>query len=263
MRKFRRWRLLVWSLVASLVLHAFIVWVLGPLFLHRFTINAREQVPIVATISMSRRIERRTQPQRAMHRVIPQPQTQPPQPQHVAQVQPPQRQIELPHLTPRRNAAQPPPKHGLTQADLNAQTRQFEKTIAQAKAANNPLAGVAQATVKPESPKRYSFNVASQVGSPLPNGLLVAIGRRYKGAYAIYQVHYDVEYVDGEQESGDVPWPIRYPRNADPFAEGIHTMPLPGPPPDWTLPAGVELPPLLKNCYDHRYEYCPIAYEGE
>jgi hypothetical protein len=247
-------------LVASLVLHALIVWVLGPLFMQRVAPSARVQPPLIVTISTAPRIAKRTQPQRAMHRVV-QVQTQPQQQRQVAQAPAPREQIVLPHLS--RNAKQPPPKHGLTQADLDAQTRQFDKTIAQAKAANNPLAGIANANVKPQTLKRYAFNVAGQVGSPLPNGLLTPTDRRYKGPYTIYYVHYDVEYVDGEQESGDVPWPIRYPSSADPFAEGIHTMPLPGPPPNWTLPAGTDLPPLLKNCYDHRYMYCPIAREGD
>ena len=261
MRKFRRWRLLVWSLALSIVLHALIVWVLGPLFVQHFTQSAREQVPIVATISMARRIAKHTQPQHALHRVIPLPPQQPQQRQ-VAQAAP-RAAIVPPHITYSRTATQPPPKHELTQADLDAQTRGFEKTIAQAKAANNPLSGIASATVKPEAPKRFAFNVRSEIGSPLPNGLLIPTSEERKGAYTIYYVHYDVEYLDGEQESGDVPWPITYPRNADPFAAGIHTVPLPGPPPGWSVPAGTDLPPLLKNCYDHRYQYCPIAYEGE
>lgn len=248
MRKFRRWRLLLWSLFVSLVLHGLFVWFAGPLWLNRFTARAQTQRPEVTTISTAVRIEKRAQPERAAHPVVPQPQ--------------PRTVIVPPRITHTR-AVQPPRTHVLTQADLDAQTRQYEKTIAQAKAANNPLAGIATATVKPHSPKRYTFNIAGEVGSPLPNGLLVAIDSWRRGGYTYYHVHYDVEYADGEQESGDVPWPIRYAADADPFAQGIHTMPLPGPPADWTPPAGTQLAPLLKNCYDHRYTYCPIAYEGE
>lgn len=260
MRKFRRWRLLLWSLLASLVFHALFVWLAGPLWLNRFIMRAREQQPVVATISTAARIDRMPKPQRAMHRVV-RIQPQPQQPKHVAAAAP-REQVVPPHLTHTR-AEQPQRTHALTQSDLDAQTKQFEKTIAQAKAVNNPLAGISTASVKPAAPKRYTFNVASQVGSPLPNGILEPTDRWRRGGYTYYYVHYDVEYTDGEEESGDVPWPIRYPTGADPFAQGIHTMPLPGPPADWTPAAGAELQPLIKNCYDHRYAYCPIAYEGE
>lgn len=260
MRKLRRWRLFWLSLLASLALHALFVWLAGPLWLDRFIANAKLQQPLVTTISSAARIEQRPKPQRAAHQVVPAPQTQP-QPQRVAAALP-HSAVVPPHRTRSRQPA-PPKTHSLTQSVLDAETRQFEKTIAQAKAANNPLAGIVSATVKPQSPKRYTFNIAGQVGTPLPNGLLVAMDSWPRGNYTYYHVHYDVEYADGEQESGDVPWPIRYPKNADPFAQGLHTMPLPGPPAGWTPPAGADLPPLIKNCYDHRYAYCPIAYEGE
>lgn len=261
MRKFRRWRLFLWSLFASFVLHALFMWLAGPLWLNRFAAHEKQQQAVVTTISTAVRIDRRMQPERAAHPVVPQPQHALPQPQHVAAAAP-HAAVVPPHIT-RTRSVTPPQPHVLTQADLDAQTRQYERTIAKAKAANNPLAGIANAAVKPESPKRYTFNIASEVGSPLPNGLLVAIDSWHRGGYTYYHVHYDVEYADGEQESGDVPWPIRYPPGADPFAQGIHTMPLPGPPADWSPPAGTQLAPLLKNCYDHRYTYCPIAYEGE
>jgi hypothetical protein len=38
-------------------------------------------------------------------------------------------------------------------------------------------------------------------------------------------------------------------------------MPLPGPLPGYVLPDGVALDPLVKNCLDHHYDYCPIEHE--
>jgi hypothetical protein len=248
----RRWRLLIFGLLASLLIHGATAWLL-PAF---FEQNAHDFAqPERVSISTAARIDKLTRPQRAMHRLIP----QPPQVARVTRHQ--AAPVVPPHLRPRISKSPrpiPPQSPQLTQAQLDAQMRSFERTIAQAKAAANPLAGAVRASVTPEAPKRYAFNVAGSVGSPLPEGTLTPIRRWKQGDYVYYYVHYDVEYVDGGTESGDVPWPIRFPANADPFRAG-NRFPLPGPPANYIAPDDAQLNPLIKNCYDHRYSYCPIA----
>jgi hypothetical protein len=250
----RRWRPFFWFLLASLLLHA----------LTASVIPAPPPQPIyeriTTTISSALRIEKRTQPQRAMHRPVH-------RPQRIARAAPaPVAQVVPQHITPRlSHSPRPVPQQSpqITQAQLDAQTRSFERTIAQAKAAQDPLAGLAQSTVRPEAPKAYAFNIRSDVGAnPLPNGTITPLRRWQRGAYVYYYTHYDIEYVDGETESGDVPWPIHFPLGADPFARGGR-FPLPGPPPDYVAPADTQMNPFIKNCYDHRYPYCPIEREGD
>ncbi len=82
------------------------------------------------------------------------------------------------------------------------------------------------------------------------------------GDVVYYYVRYSVTYPDGTFETGVVPWPIHFPLNNDPFARGVHSMPLPGPAPDYVASADTAMHALVKNCYDHRYDYCPIAREN-
>lgn len=229
---------------------------------------ARTVLPVLAhrppeeivAISSAVRIEHRTHPVPA-HNPIPRPRAVPNIPREPAPPapKPVPRHVATRHLREIAKIAYNAP--AINQQQLNAQTQSFEKTIAQARAANDPVAGAATSNVTPEAPKRYAMNVNGSFGTPVPEGVLYPLKRWIQGQYVYYYVRYLAEYADGTTESGIVPWPIRFPASNDPFAHDRHHMPLPGPMPDYVASAGVQMQPLVKNCYDHRYDYCPIAHE--
>jgi hypothetical protein len=266
LRRTRRPRPMFWYALLSALLHVFVVALLAGSILHAFVHpHERQQPPVMVSISSALRIEPRPQPVPAKHPIErPQPRPQP------VQQQPPPQPREMtarrPELSkPARVAyVQPRPRpeqQTLTQSQIDAQTRAFARTIAQARAASDPIAGAADSHVKPAAPKRSVLNLQGNFGPPQPEGVLYPLKRWIDGPYVYYYVRYDAEYADGTTETGIVPWPIRFPLNNDPFARGIHHMPLPGPLPDYVLPSGVAMHPLVKNCWDHHYEYCPIAHE--
>lgn len=271
-RRTRQSRPLFWSLALSAFIHVFAVSLIAGAVLHAFVhANQQQQPPVMVSISSAMRIEPKANPMPARHpieRPQPQPRVQQQQPQPQQQTQPVQRAVaRRPELSkPSRVAYVQPQRREqqaqtLTQAQLDAQSRAFEQTIAQARAASDPIAGAANSNVAPSAPKRQALNLQGDFGRPQPEGILYPVKRWTDGPYVYYYVRYDAEYADGNVESGVVPWPIRFPLNQDPFARNIHRMPLPGPLPGYALPTGVAMQPLVKNCYDHKYEYCPIAHE--
>lgn len=223
----------------------------------------RKQPPEIVTISSAVRIEHRPRPVPA--RARPQQRTVPvPRAVHVAAAPrrvPLIRQTPPPLQTPRHTALayQRPPVS--ENQRLQAQNRTFERIIAQARAANDPVAGAVERPVAPDAPKRYTLNMEGSFERPRPEGILYPLKRWVDDGWVYYYVRYDAQYADGTTESGQVPWPIRFPEGADPFARGRQRMPLPGPMSDYVASADVAMAPLVRNCYDHRYAYCPIAHE--
>ena len=118
----------------------------------------------------------------------------------------------------------------------------FAKTIAQAREADNPLRGTQGSGV--EAPKHYSALFGTGGGGP--HGYIKPTRAWTDGGYHYYYVHIDVYWEDGTQESDDVPWPIRYLPQDDPFPRDQHEIPLPGPLPDYVLPPNTILPRALK-----------------
>ncbi len=259
-RKTGRARPFFWFTLLSGVLHFFAVALLALfVFRHFVPLSPPKQQPVMVSISTATRIERRSHPIRARQPLErPRPIQQPnpvERPRAVEPVRP--RFLARPVVRPHARAPMP----SLTQSQIQAQTLAYERTIAQAKAANDPVAGAATSKLTPSASRPTKLNIDGSFGRPQPEGVLYPQKRWVDGPYAYYYVQYTAEYADGTTESGQVPWPIRFPLSDDPFARHIHRIPLPGPPPDFVLQAGVALQPLVKNCYDHHYEYCPIAHE--
>lgn len=262
---------MLWYILLSAAFHLVVVSGLVALLARTMLpmLTHRPPEEIVA-ISSAIRIEHRTRPVPA-HNPIPRPHTAPVTPHNPAPpvpkpaAKPVQKAVTAPtHVAterPREIAKIAYHAPAVTQQQLQAQTQSFERTIAQAKAANDPVAGAATSTVTPEAPRRYAMNVNGSFGTPAPEGVLYPLKRWIQGPYVYYYVRYLAEYADGSTESGIVPWPIRFPANNDPFAHDRHHMPLPGPMPDYVASSDVQMHPLVKNCYDHRYNYCPIAHE--
>jgi hypothetical protein len=156
----------------------------------------------------------------------------------------------------------PPHVAHLRPSELARDEAAFARTIAKAKAGQDPVAG-AQTAVQTTTLHR-SFSASSIATVPSAGeGYLSPMRRWVDGDLVYYYVRYSVTYPDGTFETGVVPWPIHFPLRADPFARGIHSMPLPGPAQDYVASANTDMHPLVKNCYVHRYDYCPIAHEDE
>ncbi len=265
-RKSRRARPLFWYGLLSAALHTAALVIAGFFVLRALlpVTSPKQQPPMIVTISSAPKIEARPHPVPARRPLV---RPEPAQPKVAQQVSRPVPQ--RPRVMPRslRRELSKPAKiayaasQQLTQAQLQEQTRAFQQTIAQAKAANDPVAGAANSAVSPSASRRFAMNLQGQFAKPQPEGVLYPSKRWVDGPYVYYYVSYTAVYADGSPESGVVPWPIRFPLTADPFARGIHRMPLPGPLPDYVLPAGVAMAPLVKNCFDHHYQYCPIEHE--
>jgi hypothetical protein len=255
----RRGRRMLWFLLFSAAFHLLVVSAFIALFARSIfpTIAQRPPQEIVA-ISSAVRIEHRTRPVPARH---------PEQVEGRPSIVEASKARHLRSVVRRElakiayNAPATASRPQITQTQLQAQTQAFEETIAQAKAANDPVAGAATGSTTPAAPKRYALNITGTIGKPEPEGVLYPLKRWVDGAWVYYYVRYTAEYADGETESGIVPWPIRFPINADPFAQDRHRMPLPGPMSDYVASADTQMHPLVKNCYDHRYDFCPIEHE--
>lgn len=258
-RPIRRPRPLFWFTLASALFHVVVLSVLGAYLLHAiFPVEEKPQLITVA-LSSAVRIEHRTIPQ-----PVKQPVPAPEQPKTIAQQ--PQQQTPVrpePVRTPSQRRELSRPQRPDLAAQLAADNHAFERTVAHLNAQNNPLAGDAEPTEAPAAPKRYTLNLSGKFGHPEPEGILYPLKRWTDGANVYYYVRYSAEYADGSTEEGVVPWPIHFPLRADPFARGIHEMPLPGPPEGYLAPEGISMEPLVRNCYDHRYAYCPIQHESD
>lgn len=265
----RRARPMLWYVLFSALFHILAVTgFIALLARSLYPANAQQHPPPeLVTISSAMRIEPKPRPIRA-HAPIPK--------EHaVAHAQTAvTHRITVTHreraavrreLSTMRKIAYNPPRPArstsLTASDIRSQTQMFENTIAQARAANDPVAGAATDNTTPAAPKRYSLNIDGDFGKPQPEGILYPLKRWVDGVWVYYYVRYTAEYADGTTEGGVVPWPIRFPVNADPFAHDRHRMPLPGPMPGYVASADTEMNPLVKNCYDHHYDYCPIEHE--
>lgn len=257
--RFRRYRLLLWCLVLSLVVHFVLVPVLMGLFgLRRSIVEPKERVYYATSSSLNVARIAKPRPPRRLQRPQPQPQ---PQPQQQPQAEPQRREITKVEL--RGRVAVPHLSHTSQQLNLAQQQAQFEKTIAQLRSQSNPVVSAARPVQVPGAPKHYTFNFRGSVGTPLEaEGILTPVKHWQQGPYNYYYVQYWVQYADGSTETGYVPWPLRYPPRSDPFVLHYEHFPLPAPMPDYVLPPGTNLHPMVAFCYAHRSEFsdCPIAH---
>ncbi len=148
--------------------------------------------------------------------------------------------------------------------DVAAQQVIFEKTIAQLRQQNDPVAGSQRPVQTSDSAKHFSYDFSESLGSaPHGEGILSPVQSWHEDGYDYYYVRYWVQYPDGTSETGIVPWPLRYLPGQDPFRLGIQHFPLPAPLADYSLPAGTSLHPLVAYCYEHRGEIssCPIYHD--
>ena len=234
------------ALVVSLALHALLSAFVPGYFAHALP---AEDIPEAITISNVVHIDRPKTPYRKVVERNPQTtaraqarsRSAPPAPaeaqQHHAQAAPSRSEIarevpNAPHLTSRSTS-------------ISADEARFAKTIAQVKAADNPLNVSSESTEQGTGEKRYSM--FSGTGDKIYGYIKPIRSWIGKDGYDWYYVHIDVYFPNGTSESDDVPWPIRYRPDQDPFPRGDHSIPLPPPLPGWQLPPGTQLTPFLRR----------------
>ncbi len=155
----------------------------------------------------------------------------------------------------RRASGGAPEAIGLELRELAQLDQEFERTIAQAKSAANPL------NVKPEPPaatKRYRTQMVGVDGRLSGfEGLCDPIKSWEADGWDYYFVACNVAFDDGRLERQGVPWPVRFRPEADPFAgTGARNVPLAGPLPGWRPgPNDVVAPELRRYFHDRGVDF--------
>lgn len=233
----------------------------------------------MAALSTAVTIEKRTRP-RVAPPSQPRPKPVPPQPQakpHVVKVEQPKPQPPaakpteiariVPHAVPQPQIAHiraphANPSRQMTQSQLEEMERQFARTIAMAKAANDPTR-VPQQAGPPATMKRAHIDIAG-VNELLRHGEGILTPREQFRASVdgdargtCYYVDYQINFSNGTFDSGPVYWPICYARRTDPFINEWRGFPLPGPAPGWQPTAAewgvISAHPLLRLYFPGRF----------
>jgi len=216
--------------------------------------------------STSIRMEHHTRP---MPRAIPQPHVMPQLRKVIApsemmrtvpQPRPTLPPVPIAYRPPVRSSTIPP----VTRAQIDPKTiasqeRAYAATIAAARAASNPLS-ISKSEQPPTSITRANYNfVGSQARSQHGDGVLYPVKRWTEGELVYYYLRYTVHYPSGDDEAGEVPWPVRYAIWQDPFAHAdSQRIPLPGPASNYVASADTTMKPLIAHCYRLREPYCDI-----
>lgn len=261
---------LLWALLLSAALHATLLplafWTVG-MKLPFLAPKPPEREQVVASTAV--RIERRAVPQpRApvpRPQVRPQPRPRPqPKPQPRSQVAPAAR----PSAPPRelaRNAPtaspQPTPQKGLANSVQGALERQiaqeqeqFSREAERLNQHNRPLSIATSAAQPPTTYHRAYFDTPGRTQRNVVQAVLIPISHWSTGNLSCYYTHYVAQYANGGNEEGTIPWPVCYPANDDRMIHPPypHSLPIPVPQPDYVLPAGTYLTPLLRSVYNLR-----------
>jgi len=123
----------------------------------------------------------------------------------------------------------------------------LSQTISRARSNENPL--YVPHPQAPAGPKHYNFSMTGVPGDMRSaQGLCEPIKGWTSGAWDYYYMSCNVALSDGTSRIEPVPWPVRWPSNRDPYNGTFrmtHPLPLQGPLPGWTLPAGTPISPEL------------------
>jgi hypothetical protein len=196
-------------------------------------------------------------PQQAQTQPTQRQRTQPKPEPHVQRAPQAPAATRVPVMPPHISAALPAPRVALAPSHTTEHSAVSRFSAAQLAAIQQRLAQATRdlghddptqvADAAPAAPKRYVMTTSSIHGG-LTNGqgILRPLQSWRNGEYVYYYVSYEIVFSDGTYESGDVPWPIRYLPNEDPFKLPPHTIPLPPPLPDFVLPPGTHLGRALK-----------------
>ena len=157
---------------------------------------------------------------------------------------------EVPNAPPQTRRSQ----ETTLERTLAQQEQQFARVAAKLHAENSPIS---TATISPEMAaamrKQYN-NLSGSQDRQGVQAVLTPIKHWFDGDASCYYVRYDAEFSGGGSEDGTIPWPVCYPRTADRMLplDRTHSLPIPYPPPGFTLPARAYVTPLLRGIYDKR-----------
>jgi hypothetical protein len=174
----------------------------------------------------------------------------------------PDAKLEVAYAQPHQ---QPPSKQRLpySQQQIAALSREFSQTIAQEREHANPMD---VQTAPPAGLKEFKLQIQG-IHSQLRSGEgIITPSRAWnQDGYHYYYINYELVYMDGQYESGAVPWPVRFrPREDVLLMRSRFQMPCPVP--DYPLPdtAGfMQLQPALREglrlCFPGRYPDDPSS----
>lgn len=133
------------------------------------------------------------------------------------------------------------------------QSVDYAKTIAEAKAAQNPL-NVATPPAVEQKPFKIDFQGSSGSTSSF-YGYMTPIKSWKLDGYNYYYVHILLIFSDGSRDETNVPWPIHYRPSDDPLARhDPRPFPLPSPMPAYALPqSALPLPSELRIYFPQVY----------
>jgi hypothetical protein len=257
-----RGRLLLWATLLSMLIHALLIplaaW-LSDLQLTFFQAKPPQRETIVASTAV--RIERRPVPQPRIVARSPSPRVRTPA-RPRSSVRAPSKAAprhELARAAPSalpqpvvRPAKRPAP--ATFQQRIAQQEQAFSQEIAQLRARDNPLSLTTTAPAPAAAYRRTYFDVSGHRDADSVQVQLIPIRHWYTVATICYYTRYVAQYTHGGNEEGTIPWPICYPISGDRIANPpfVHDIPVPVPPPDYVLPPGTYLTPLLARIYANR-----------
>ncbi len=272
-------RFVLLAILLSLVVHLILalLWVLwAPRLAKLLPVPAPVPTEQFVTVSSAVRIEHRAKPVPQDRAPAPAPRAArrpEPRPQPVAEPVRARRELSAvkplarpaPPESTRRPATPPPRKVALAerrqievpkQAPLSAEKvaqldKEFEKTIAQARAASNPLS---VANAQASATKRYPTQMVGIEGRIVGfQGLCDPIKSWAEDGWNYYYVACNVAFDDGRVERQGVPWPVRFRPQADPFAgTGGRNVPLAPPLPGWEPGPNDVIAPELRRYFHDR-----------
>jgi hypothetical protein len=264
----RSGRLLIWGLALSIAIHALLAAFSSWVLLAKLPLFAPKPQPREIVISSTAvRIERRRPVPRPRSRAVPQTRPEPVEPPQTARRPQPATRAAPPATRPHELAraaptAQPQPspakiersRPSTLEQQIAAQQRTFQQEVARLHAADNPLSIAPKARETPSTLHRTYFDVAGRRDLDAVQVQLVPIQRWVTGTMVCYYARYVAQYTHGGNEEGTVPWPVCYPLGDDRIANPpyVHDIPIPVPQPDYVLPPGTYLTPLLTRIYGQR-----------
>ena len=249
---------LIWALLASALIHALVLPVLLRGWSQSVSRSEQPREREIVIASTAARIETRPVPRppslaapASSHKAAapsrPALARAPAAPRHElarqARQAPPQ-----PAPKPRR------PAQTSFERQLAEQRAQFAREVARLRRQNDPLSIATRPTASPAAFRRSYFDVPGRLNRPDIQALLFPLRHWVAGDASCYYVRYVAQFSTGGHEDGVIPWPVCYPVTADRIAHPPfpHALPIPVPQPDYVLPAGTPLTPLLRTIYDRR-----------
>jgi len=138
---------------------------------------------------------------------------------------------------PARNPFASSPISRPNRATQSAFARGFARTVARTHPDDTQAVSRDPAT----APKRYQLQLRGKLGHLRHGeGIYYPVRGWRSGGLDYYYVAYQFTYADGTIESGNVPWPIHFAPDEDPFvstdASLLQRTPLPAPPPGFVPP---------------------------